>query len=70
MKRRTLPFQGLNEHNFSQQDEEKILGSTDPVKLMVHRMAATVLAMFPVLFVFFIAQSYFVRGITLTGLKR
>lgn len=34
-----------------------------------HQMAAVVVVMLPILIVFFIAQRYFVRGITLTGLK-
>jgi multiple sugar transport system permease protein len=34
-----------------------------------HQMAAAVLVLLPVIIVFFIAQKYFVRGITLTGLK-
>ena len=32
-------------------------------------MAATILAMAPVLIVFFLAQKVFVEGITLTGVK-
>ena len=32
-------------------------------------MAATILAMIPVLVVFFLAQKVFVEGITLTGVK-
>ena len=34
-----------------------------------HQMAAVVVVMLPMLIVFLIAQRYFVRGITLTGLK-
>ncbi|MDI6765981.1 MAG: carbohydrate ABC transporter permease [Bacteroidota bacterium] len=34
-----------------------------------HQMAAAVVVMLPVIIVFFIAQKYFVRGITLTGMK-
>jgi len=34
-----------------------------------HQMAAAVVVMVPIIIVFFIAQKYFVRGITLTGLK-
>jgi multiple sugar transport system permease protein len=34
-----------------------------------HQMAAAVIVMLPVVVVFFIAQRYFVRGITLTGMK-
>jgi len=34
-----------------------------------HQMAAAVVVMLPIVIVFFIAQKYFVRGITLTGLK-
>lgn len=34
-----------------------------------HQMAAAVVVMLPIIIVFFIAQKYFVRGITLTGLK-
>lgn len=34
-----------------------------------HQMAAAVLVMAPVILVFFIAQKYFVRGITMTGMK-
>lgn len=34
-----------------------------------HQMAAAVIVMLPIIIVFFLAQRYFVRGITLTGLK-
>jgi multiple sugar transport system permease protein len=34
-----------------------------------HQMAAAVIVMLPVVVVFFLAQRYFVRGITMTGLK-
>ena len=34
-----------------------------------HQMAAAVVVMLPIVIVFFMAQKYFVRGITLTGLK-
>ena len=34
-----------------------------------HQMAAAVVVMLPIVIVFFIAQKYIVRGITLTGLK-
>jgi ABC-type glycerol-3-phosphate transport system permease component len=34
-----------------------------------HQMAAAVVVMLPIVVVFFIAQKYFVRGITLTGMK-
>lgn len=34
-----------------------------------HQMAAAVIAMLPIALVFFFAQRYFIRGITLTGLK-
>jgi len=34
-----------------------------------HQMAAAVVVMVPVVIVFFSAQKYFVRGITLTGMK-
>jgi len=34
-----------------------------------HQMAAAVVVMLPIIIVFFIAQKYFVRGITLTGMK-
>jgi multiple sugar transport system permease protein len=34
-----------------------------------HQMAAAVLVLLPVIVVFFLAQKYFVRGITLSGLK-
>ncbi|MBI4810691.1 MAG: carbohydrate ABC transporter permease [Ignavibacteriales bacterium] len=34
-----------------------------------HQMAAAVVVMLPIVIVFFIAQKYFVRGITLTGMK-
>lgn len=34
-----------------------------------HQMAAAVLVLLPVIIVFFAAQKYFVRGITMTGLK-
>ncbi len=34
-----------------------------------HQMAAAVVVMMPIVIVFFIAQKYLVRGITLTGLK-
>jgi len=34
-----------------------------------HQMAAAVVVMIPIIIVFLIAQKYFVRGITLTGLK-
>ena len=34
-----------------------------------HQMAAAVLVMLPVVVVFFFAQTFFVRGITLTGMK-
>lgn len=34
-----------------------------------HQMAAAVVVMLPIIIVFFIAQKYFVRGITLTGIK-
>jgi multiple sugar transport system permease protein len=34
-----------------------------------HQMAAAVVVMLPIIIVFLIAQKYFVRGITLTGLK-
>ena len=34
-----------------------------------HQMAAAVLVMAPVVLVFFIAQKYFVRGVTMTGMK-
>lgn len=34
-----------------------------------HQMAAAVVVMFPIVLVFFFAQRYFIRGITLTGLK-
>jgi multiple sugar transport system permease protein len=34
-----------------------------------HQMAAAVVVMFPVVLVFFLAQKFFVRGITLTGMK-
>ena len=33
------------------------------------RMAAATMAVVPILLVFFFSQRYFVRGITLTGLK-
>jgi multiple sugar transport system permease protein len=32
-------------------------------------MAAAVVVMLPLVFVFFLAQRYFVRGITMTGMK-
>jgi multiple sugar transport system permease protein len=34
-----------------------------------HQMAAAVVVLLPVIIVFFLAQKYFVRGITLTGIK-
>ncbi len=34
-----------------------------------HQMAAAVIVMLPIVLVFFLAQRYFVRGITLTGMK-
>lgn len=34
-----------------------------------HQMAAAVVVMLPIVLVFFFAQKYFIRGITLTGLK-
>ncbi|NUO82613.1 carbohydrate ABC transporter permease [candidate division KSB1 bacterium] len=34
-----------------------------------HQMAAAVVVMLPIVLVFFFAQRYFIRGITLTGLK-
>lgn len=34
-----------------------------------HQMAAAVVVMLPIVIAFFIAQKYFVRGITLTGMK-
>jgi len=34
-----------------------------------HQMAAAVVVMLPIIIVFFLAQKYFVRGITLTGMK-
>jgi len=34
-----------------------------------HQMAAAVIVMVPIIIVFLVAQKYFVRGITLTGLK-
>ncbi len=34
-----------------------------------HQMAAAVVVMLPIVIVFFIAQKYFVRGITMTGMK-
>ena len=34
-----------------------------------HQMAAAVVVMLPIVLAFFIAQKYFVRGITMTGLK-
>ncbi|MFQ5770235.1 MAG: carbohydrate ABC transporter permease [bacterium] len=34
-----------------------------------HQMAAAVVVMLPIVIVFFLAQKYFIRGITLTGLK-
>jgi multiple sugar transport system permease protein len=34
-----------------------------------HQMAAAVVVMLPIVVVFFLAQRYFIRGITLTGLK-
>ncbi|MDL1875095.1 carbohydrate ABC transporter permease, partial [Cytophagia bacterium CHB2] len=34
-----------------------------------HQMAAAVIVMLPIIIVFCLAQRYFVRGITLTGLK-
>jgi multiple sugar transport system permease protein len=34
-----------------------------------HQMAAAVVVMLPLVFVFFLAQRYFVRGITMTGMK-
>lgn len=34
-----------------------------------HQMAAAVIVMLPIIIVFFLAQRYFVRGITLTGIK-
>ncbi len=34
-----------------------------------HQMAAAVVVMLPIVLVFFMAQKYFVRGITLTGMK-
>lgn len=34
-----------------------------------HQMAAAVMVMFPIVLVFVVAQRYFVRGITLTGIK-
>jgi len=34
-----------------------------------HQMAAAVVVMLPIIIVFFIAQKYFVRGITMTGMK-
>jgi len=34
-----------------------------------HQMAAAVVVMFPVIIVFIFAQKYFVKGITMTGLK-
>jgi multiple sugar transport system permease protein len=34
-----------------------------------HQMAAAVVVMLPIVLVFFLAQKYFVRGITMTGLK-
>lgn len=34
-----------------------------------HQMAAAVLVMLPIVLVFFFAQRYFIRGLTLTGLK-
>ena len=34
-----------------------------------HQMAAAIVVMLPIVVVFFIAQKYFVRGITLTGMK-
>jgi multiple sugar transport system permease protein len=34
-----------------------------------HQMAAAVVVMLPIVIVFFVAQKYFVRGITLTGMK-
>jgi multiple sugar transport system permease protein len=34
-----------------------------------HQMAAAVVVMLPIVLVFFIAQKYFVRGITMTGMK-
>jgi ABC-type glycerol-3-phosphate transport system permease component len=32
-------------------------------------MAATVMSVLPLLFLFFVAQRYFIRGIATTGLK-
>jgi len=34
-----------------------------------HQMAAAVVVLFPIVLVFFLAQKYFVRGITMTGMK-
>ena len=34
-----------------------------------HQMAAAVIVMLPIVFVFIVAQKYFVRGITLTGIR-
>ena len=34
-----------------------------------HQMAAAVVVMIPIVIVFLLAQKYFVRGITMTGLK-
>ena len=34
-----------------------------------HQMAAAVVVMLPIVLVFFLAQKYFVRGITMTGMK-
>jgi len=34
-----------------------------------HQMAAAVMVMLPIILVFFFAQKYFVRGITMTGMK-
>jgi multiple sugar transport system permease protein len=34
-----------------------------------HQMAAAVVVMVPIIVVFLLAQKYFVKGITMTGLK-
>jgi multiple sugar transport system permease protein len=34
-----------------------------------HQMAAAVIVMLPIVIVFILAQKYFVKGLTMTGLK-